>query len=447
MIQLNLTESQKILINRDLLVSNYVYNKTINYIIENKIKVIKKLELRNLLVTTNSKTTDPVYIKFTKDIIELKKKISLDKNNISLREELTLLEDMFKDAKKTIQPVRNENLKDWEMLTHKDIRAGSVFEACKNISTNKMLVKTGKIKRFKMSYRKKKTGKYSMCLLQSMFNLVDGNIYLTDRSLKKDNLLIISKCNQEKLKKFTNVRDSKIIKKHGKYYFALVVDNPKVDFPKTDTFIGLDPGVNTFLTGFTNEETIDFNFNTSILDDLDKKKARIKNRKYIDKNDRRKLVDSYHPKTKRKRIRKKTLTKIDNRKSNIIDNVHWQFANTLTAENRHILIEKFDSQKIVKNGKNNTLNRRINNLKPYQFRQRLIYKAQQRGKQVIVVNAFNTTKTCSSCGFVKNDVGTAKIYTCDSCGQVFGRDPNAAKNNMMKGMVGYVSSGSLLPNK
>jgi IS605 OrfB family transposase len=280
-----------------------------------------------------------------------------------------------------------------------------------------------------------------------MFKLVDGNLYLTDRSLKNDKLLNISKCNQEKLKKFTNVRDSKIIKKYGKYYFALVVDNPKVDFPKTDTFIGLDPGVNTFLTGFTNEETIDFNFNTSILDDLDKKKARIKNRKYVDKNDRKKLVDSYHPKTKRKRIRKKTLTKIDNRKSNIIDNVHWQFANTLTAENRHIMIEKFDSQKIVKNGKNNTLNRRINNLKPFQFRQRLIYKAQQRGKQVIVVNAFNTTKTCSSCGFVKNDVGTAKIFTCDGCGQVFGRDPNAAKNNMMKGMVGYVSSGSLLPNK
>jgi transposase len=52
----------------------------------------------------------------------------------------------------------------------------------------------------------------------------------------------------------------------------------------------------------------------------------------------------------------------------------------------------------------------------------------------MVYNEAHTTKTCSFCGCI-NDVGASKIFKCKQCNHVVGRDVNAGKNILMKGII------------
>jgi putative transposase len=80
------------------------------------------------------------------------------------------------------------------------------------------------------------------------------------------------------------------------------------------------------------------------------------------------------------------------------------------------------------------LNTNINQLKFYQFKQRLLEKAKERGKTVVPTKEHYTTKICSFCGCI-NDPEASKVYTCINCSVRMGRDVNAAKNILMKGIV------------
>lgn len=97
------------------------------------------------------------------------------------------------------------------------------------------------------------------------------------------------------------------------------------------------------------------------------------------------------------------------------------------------------SHDIVKKNANKFLNRDINDLKFYKFKQRLIYKANVLNKQVFSVNEKYTTMTCSSCGNL-NNVGKNEIYKCENqlCKKTLLRDVSAAKNILMKGIIKYL---------
>ena len=72
-------------------------------------------------------------------------------------------------------------------------------------------------------------------------------------------------------------------------------------------------------------------------------------------------------------------------------------------------------------------------MKFYQFKQRLEYKALINGKLVVKVNEAYTSKTCSNCGTI-NDPKNSEIYSCSCCKRSIGRDENAAKNILLKGL-------------
>ena len=139
-------------------------------------------------------------------------------------------------------------------------------------------------------------------------------------------------------------------------------------------------------------------------------------------------------KTKR-RIRKKQLTKIEKKKSNLVDCLHWDFINDIVLNNDVIYLGDIKSHNMVKNSKIKFLNVAFNDLKFYQLKQRLIYKAFVAGKKVILVPEHYTTKTCSCCGTINNNVGSKDVFECANCKLVTGRDMNAAKNIKMKGML------------
>jgi putative transposase len=66
----------------------------------------------------------------------------------------------------------------------------------------------------------------------------------------------------------------------------------------------------------------------------------------------------------------------------------------------------------------------------FEFRRQLEYKARFYGATVVVADRwFPSSKTCSCCGSVKAELALSqRVFQCDDCGFVAGRDHNAARN-------------------
>jgi len=73
------------------------------------------------------------------------------------------------------------------------------------------------------------------------------------------------------------------------------------------------------------------------------------------------------------------------------------------------------------------------------FREMLRYKLTRQGKRLIVVDRYEpTTRTCSVCGLVQDEVPLkARTWTCPKCGAVHNREVNAAKNIKTQGLAQY----------
>ncbi|MFX0211293.1 MAG: zinc ribbon domain-containing protein, partial [Candidatus Hodarchaeota archaeon] len=67
------------------------------------------------------------------------------------------------------------------------------------------------------------------------------------------------------------------------------------------------------------------------------------------------------------------------------------------------------------------------------FIELLTSKAKKLGKRVTVIDERYTTKTCSVCGHIKEQMPLSeRIYHCEVCGIVRDRDQNAAINIMKR---------------
>ena len=78
---------------------------------------------------------------------------------------------------------------------------------------------------------------------------------------------------------------------------------------------------------------------------------------------------------------------------------------------------------------NRTLARAISDVGLGEFKRQLMYKARYAGIEVKQVSRwFPSSKTCSSCGKVKDELGLEeRVYVCVECGYVADRDYNAAR--------------------
>jgi putative transposase len=65
------------------------------------------------------------------------------------------------------------------------------------------------------------------------------------------------------------------------------------------------------------------------------------------------------------------------------------------------------------------------------FREFLLHKAQEYGTKIIICDEYWTSKTCTSCGKIKEDLGSAKVFSC-ACGSTHGRDAGAARNILLR---------------
>ena len=139
---------------------------------------------------------------------------------------------------------------------------------------------------------------------------------------------------------------------------------------------------------------------------------------------------------KKARIR---LAKWIKRRSNFISHWNHQISYDLSQSKYNAFaVEDWNIQRMmVENKKNKTLpnkakrsfNRKLKTLSLGDFRTKLSYKSDLTGKTYIPVNPRDTSRTCSSCGFLYENLNvTERSWVCDSCGTENDRDINAAEN-------------------
>ena len=128
-------------------------------------------------------------------------------------------------------------------------------------------------------------------------------------------------------------------------------------------------------------------------------------------------------KIKRKRTLLKVHTKINDQRNDFLHKLSRDFINTYDT----IYMEDLDIKRMTKDNYRN-LNKSILDSGWGGFREMLVYKAEDAGKQVILVNPAYSSQICSGCGAMVKKELSVRVHECPSCSLKIDRDLNAAIN-------------------
>ena len=308
----------------------------------------------------------------------------------------------------------NTNIKKWELNTPKDIRNSGIRDMCSAFKSAITNLKKGNISRFKMGFRTRKKSS-SFSIAKTAIKKVKGGIKLYPKFLTEP--IRVSK--DKAFKKVEFDKDCRLSYERNRW-FLIVPFNKKGTriTPSTSDTCSLDPGVRSFQTGYSQSQVFDFKPNTDFL-----KKLHCK-------------LDLFQSLRAKKKISgykyRRRYNKLYTRLTNLVDDFHYKVIRYLTSTYEYILLPSFESQELSKKC-NSTTSRRLLQLKHYQFKERLKDACKLKSNcNVEIVTEEYTTKTCTNCGSINHNVGSAEIYTCSPCGLRIGRDINGARNILLK---------------
>lgn len=226
----------------------------------------------------------------------------------------------------------------------------------------------------------------------------------------------------KRLQKYNkNIRSATLSKtKSGNFFLSVLIEMEDAEvkkFGRTDKKVGIDLGVKDFVITSDGEVFENGHFFTKQEKKI-KKLQRQLSKKQKGSNNRNK-----------QRIRlAKAFEKMANKKENYIHSV----VNELLRHNDIVFMEDLNVSGMVKN---HHLARAINEVGFYRFKQILVDKANNNDKKVVFVDRFYpSSKTCSVCGYKKQDLKLSdRSWTCPVCGTKHDRDINAAMNILNEG--------------
>ena len=221
-------------------------------------------------------------------------------------------------------------------------------------------------------------------------------------------------------------KECRFVQERGLYW--LVVPHPAqcdIETPCGDGVVALDPGVRTFLTYFSETECGKLGHHAfgriqrlcHWLDDLISRTAKAPNRR------------------KRRQMRS-AQARMRQRITNLVDELHWQLARWLTSNYRIILLPTFETHDMTQRAGRRIRSktaRMMLTFRHYEFKQRLQWKAWQRGALVLDVNEAYTSKTRSWDGAVNTKLGGAKAIR-DENGFGMDRDVNGARGIFLRAL-------------
>ena len=264
--------------------------------------------------------------------------------------------------------------------------------------------------------------------VQSYTTNNQNTIYIKDSYIKLPKLksLVKIKLHREIKGVIKSVTISKNSLDH--YFVSILCEEEIEELPKTNKNIGIDLGIKEFATMSDCTKVENLKLSKEYEKKLKREQRKLSRRCKLAKDSDKRLLDS-----KNYQKQKKKVAKIHNK----IRNKRKDFINKLSTKiiNNHdiICIEDLNIKGMLKNHK---LAKSISDVSWSEFVRQLEYKANWYGRKIVKVPTFYpSSKTCSSCGNIKETLTLSeRIYLCECCGLEIDRDYNASINILRKGL-------------
>ncbi|KAK9375264.1 putative transposase DNA-binding domain-containing protein [Lipomyces chichibuensis] len=308
--------------------------------------------------------------------------------------------------------------KPWLEETPYDIRDAAMDDLLKAFASGVARYKTDK-KVFKIRYRSRQKCFQESIVIPSKHWLRCSGKYAFLRHMKSEKGL------PEKL-----LYDSRLVMERLTSHFYLCVPGPleEVEGPAgIPRVVSLDPGVRTFMTGYTPDGEV-----------LELGKADIGHiYRLCHRMDALQSRWSVKGLEHKKRWRmKRAAAMIRRRVRNLVDDLHCRTAKFLCSSFNLVILPKFETQQMVTGSGRRRIRsktaRAMNTWSHFRFQRRLLNKAREYPWcRVVLVSEAHTSKTCGACGHL-NNVGGRKEFRCAQCGYVCDRDINGARNILVR---------------
>ena len=210
----------------------------------------------------------------------------------------------------------------------------------------------------------------------------------------------------------------------GKYYVSITCEIEYKPFEKTGKSVGVDTGIK--------ELAILSDGNS--YENIKSLKTKLKKLKYEQRQLSKKVKGSQS-----RNKQKIKLALVHEQITNIRKDYLHKVSTEIIKNHDVISVEDLAVKNIMKN---HCLAQAMSDVSLGAFYTMLEYKANWNDKQFVKINRFfPSSKTCSSCGWIKQDLTLSiREWTCESCGEHHDRDVNAAKNILKQGI--NILSGS-----
>ena len=288
----------------------------------------------------------------------------------------------------------------------------AIRDVCKAYKTAFTLLKSEKIKFFRLRTKKATSPKETILLESSCFSKTYNSFAI--RALGK---LIDS---SKSIMGITHDSRLQYCKHTGSMTLYVPVNKATKVCTGRKEWCSLDPGIRTFQTLYSPYGVDEFGTEQPI-----KIKKLIKKIEGLKENEKDVENKKWYKKFAGKRYK---------RIQNIRDDLHWKTALKLVKNYDTILLGSMSTKGIVSNKRH--LNKGVKTtsymLGHYLFRQRLEAKAEEYDSKVFIVNEAWTSKTCGGCSKVHHNLGSNKTFKCPQpnniCSFEIDRDVNGARN-------------------
>lgn len=207
-----------------------------------------------------------------------------------------------------------------------------------------------------------------------------------------------------------------------KWFVSFSVETKHKRLPKTTKAIGLDLGLESFVTN---------NYG-----------KKLPNPRFFRKEEKALAqVQRRFSKTKKgspeRRFRRKAVARVHERIKNRRTNFAHKLSRQLVNKYGVIVFEDLSISKMVKN---HCLAKSISDAAWRQVVQYTTYKAEEAGRQVVLVNPAYTSQDCSRCGHRQKMPLNKRTYDCPVCSLSIGRDHNSAITILRLGLQSLASA-------
>jgi putative transposase len=309
----------------------------------------------------------------------------------------------------------------WKGEVHSRLPRGAIAKFVSSINSAISNYKNGNTTHFTMKYRTKKSTNdilhFEDKAFPSFIKEFKGGYWYTTRDRKRKTISFAELARSGKGLEVIYEKTS------DKYYIHYPVDRDwyaeddrrndnqeKVVSSKADRIISLDPGVRKFMVGYDPLGTVD----------------------YIGEGAHRRLMSLLllidgSSKTKASKIWRKV--------KNLVSELHNKTAYYLVSNYDDILLPDFRISGMVTKKKISRPTKRLLYMFSFHsFKEKLINKCKQYGKNLYIVDESYTSCTCGMCGYINNMKGK-EIYNCERCKLCIDRDALGSRNILIKNLT------------